>query len=164
MTENEFNEKFLIHRRHAIGYFKKKFNFSNDEVEDFVQTAYLKIFKRFYNTNVDCEYPRQYLFNAVQNCIYEYVSRKNYVKKEESFTQLNIEHPTVFLDALNEIDSDLLPDNIIEKKTILKEIQTKLSVGANSIHANIGEFATGIYTLQIFENNKITQVSKVEKK
>ena len=47
---------------------------------------------------------------------------------------------------------------------ILKEIQTKLSVGANSIHANIGEFATGIYTLQIFENNKITQVSKVEKK
>ena len=47
---------------------------------------------------------------------------------------------------------------------ILKEIQTKLSIGANSIHANIGEFATGIYTLQIFENNKITQVSKVEKK
>jgi hypothetical protein len=24
--------------------------------------------------------------------------------------------------------------------------------------------ATGIYTLQIFENNKITQVSKIEKK
>jgi RNA polymerase sigma-70 factor (ECF subfamily) len=122
MSDNEFNEKFLIHRKHAIGYFKKKFNFSNDEVEDFVQTAYLKIFKRFYNTNVDCEYPRQYLFNAVQNCIYEYVSRKNYVKKEESFTQLNIEHPTVFLDALNEIDSDLFTDNIIEKKTMLKEI------------------------------------------
>jgi hypothetical protein len=47
---------------------------------------------------------------------------------------------------------------------ILKEIQTKLSAGANSIQTNIGELATGIYTLQIFENNKITQVSKVEKK
>jgi hypothetical protein len=47
---------------------------------------------------------------------------------------------------------------------ILKEIQTKLSAGANSIQTNIGELATGIYTLQIFENNKITQVSKIEKK
>jgi hypothetical protein len=46
---------------------------------------------------------------------------------------------------------------------ILKEIQTKLFVGANSIQTNIGELATGIYTVQILENNKITQVSKVEK-
>jgi uncharacterized protein YegP (UPF0339 family) len=46
---------------------------------------------------------------------------------------------------------------------ILKEIQTKLVVGANSIQTNIGELATGIYTVQILENNKITQVSKVEK-
>jgi X-X-X-Leu-X-X-Gly heptad repeat protein len=43
-------------------------------------------------------------------------------------------------------------------------MQTKLSAGANSIQTNIGELATGIYTLQIFENNKITQVSKIEKK
>jgi hypothetical protein len=46
---------------------------------------------------------------------------------------------------------------------ILKEIQTKLFVGANSIQTNISELATGIYTVQILENNKITQVSKVEK-
>jgi hypothetical protein len=47
---------------------------------------------------------------------------------------------------------------------ILKEIHTKLVVGANSIQTNIGELASGIYTVQILENNKITQVSKVEKK
>jgi len=122
MTDKEFNKKFLIHRKHAIGYFKKKYKFSNDEAEDFVQTAYLKIFKRFYNTNVNCEFPKQYLFNAVQNCIYEHATRRSYVKKEESFTQLNIEHPTVFLDALNEIDQDSFTDSIIEKKTISKEI------------------------------------------
>jgi RNA polymerase sigma factor (sigma-70 family) len=58
----------------------------------------------------------------VQNCIYEHATRRSYVKKEESFTQLNIEHPTVFLDALNEIDQDSFTDSIIEKKTISKEI------------------------------------------
>lgn len=47
---------------------------------------------------------------------------------------------------------------------ILKEVQTKLQTGANSIQLSIGEFATGIYTIHILENNKITQVSKVEKK
>lgn len=122
MSEYEFNKKFLIHRKHAIGFFKKKYNFSIDQAEDFVQTAYLKIYQRFYNTDIKCEYPKKYLFNAVQNCIYEYSVRKKYVNKEETFTQLNIEHPTIFLDAVNRVDSDTLIENIIEEKALADEI------------------------------------------
>jgi RNA polymerase sigma-70 factor (ECF subfamily) len=122
MSENEFNKKFLIHRKHAIGYFKKKYKFSNDEAEDFVQTAYLMLYKKFYNTNIDCEYPRQYLFNSVKNSIYVHLYRKNYVKNEKNFTQLNISTPIVFLDSLNKLNQDSFTDNIVEKKTIFKEI------------------------------------------
>ena len=122
MTDKEFEEKFLIHRDNAIKFFKKKYNFTNDDAEDFVQTAYLMIYKKFYNTNIDCEYPRQYLFNSVKNCIYVHRYRKNSIKNEKNFTQLNIHTPTIFLDSLNELNQDSLTDNIVEKKTMLKEI------------------------------------------
>jgi hypothetical protein len=46
---------------------------------------------------------------------------------------------------------------------VIKEIQSKLEVGANNIKMNLGELATGIYTIQLVENNKIMQVSKVQK-
>jgi hypothetical protein len=46
---------------------------------------------------------------------------------------------------------------------VIKEIQSILEVGANNIKMNLGELATGIYTIQLLENNKIMQVSKVQK-
>ena len=46
---------------------------------------------------------------------------------------------------------------------VVKEIQSKLEAGANNIKMNLGELATGIYTIQLVENNKIIQVSKVQK-
>jgi len=46
---------------------------------------------------------------------------------------------------------------------VIKEIQSKLEAGANNIKMNLGELATGIYTIQLVENNKIIQVSKVQK-
>ena len=122
MTDSEFDEKFLVHRDNTIKFVKKKYNFSNDDAEDFVQTAYLMLYKKFYNTNIDCEYPRQYLFNSVKNSIYVHLYRKNYVKNEKNFTQLNISTPIVFLDSLNKLNQDSFTDNIVEKKTIFKEI------------------------------------------
>jgi hypothetical protein len=46
---------------------------------------------------------------------------------------------------------------------VIKEIQSKLAVGANNIKMNLGALTTGIYTIQILENNQLMQVSKVQK-
>lgn len=46
---------------------------------------------------------------------------------------------------------------------VVKEIQSKLEAGANNIKMNLGELSTGIYTIQLLENNQLVQVSKVQK-
>ena len=46
---------------------------------------------------------------------------------------------------------------------VIKEIQSKLTVGANNIKMNLGALTSGIYTIQILENNQLMQVSKVQK-
>jgi RNA polymerase sigma factor (sigma-70 family) len=123
MSKDEFDEKFLVHRNQVIGYFKKKYNLPSDDLEDCVQIALLKIYKRFYNNEVQCEFPKKYLFNAVQNCIFEYLTRKSYAKKENNFTQLNIENPTYFMDTVLEANFDAIPDKIIEDKIISQELK-----------------------------------------
>ena len=45
---------------------------------------------------------------------------------------------------------------------VVKEIQSKLEAGANNIKMNLGELSTGIYTIQLLENNQLVQVSKVQ--
>ncbi len=57
-------------------------------------------------------------------------------------------------------------DNIglLSPSKTIKEIQTKSQIGANNIKLNLGELASGVYSIQIFENSQLTQVSKIEKK
>ncbi len=123
MSKDEFDQSFTIHRKQAIAFFKRKYNLPNDELEDCVQMALLKIYKRFYNNETQCEYPKKYLFNAVQNCIFEYLTRKKHAKKENSFTQLNIENPTYFMDTMLQANFDAIPDKIIEDKIISQELK-----------------------------------------
>ena len=46
MTDKEFEEKFLIHRQLATKFFKVNYKLTQEEIEDIIQTAYLKIYKR----------------------------------------------------------------------------------------------------------------------
>ena len=104
MTNKEFEDKFLIHRSFVTNYLKSKYKLSDDEAQDVIQNAYIKIYKRFINNSLICEYPRQYLFNAAINCTIEYRTRKPHLKNESTFTESNIEYPETFLDLINEVD------------------------------------------------------------
>ena len=46
---------------------------------------------------------------------------------------------------------------------IIKQVQAKSIKGLNNLSISLGEFTNGVYTVQIFENNQLTQVSKVNK-
>jgi hypothetical protein len=46
---------------------------------------------------------------------------------------------------------------------IIKQIQARSEVGMNQLSISLGDIASGIYTVQIFENDQLTQVSKVKK-
>jgi RNA polymerase sigma-70 factor (ECF subfamily) len=122
MTNKEFKDKFLIHRPFVTKFIKSKYTLSNEEAEDIIQNAYVKIYKRFRNNNLACEFPRQYLFNAAINCTIEYRTRKPHLKNESTFTESNIEYPETFLDLINEVDFTLLPHALNEKKIIFEEL------------------------------------------
>jgi hypothetical protein len=77
-------------------------------------------------------------------------------------------YPNPTIDELNiDIYTTKAQNNTIKlldmSGRVVKEIQSKLEAGANNIKMNLGELATGIYTIQLVENNKIIQVSKVQK-
>ena len=122
MTNKEFRYKFLIHRSSVTKFIKSKYSLSNEEAEDVVQNAYIKIYRRFRNNNFVCKFPRQYLFNAVVNCTIEYKTRKAHLKNEATFTEFNIEFPETFLDLTNEMDFSQVPDSLTEKKIIFDEL------------------------------------------
>jgi hypothetical protein len=46
---------------------------------------------------------------------------------------------------------------------IIKQIQARSEAGMNKLSISLGDIASGIYTVQIFENDQLTQVSKVKK-
>jgi hypothetical protein len=46
---------------------------------------------------------------------------------------------------------------------IIKQIQARSEAGMNQLSISLGDIASGIYTVQIFENDQLTQVSKVKK-
>lgn len=46
---------------------------------------------------------------------------------------------------------------------VVKELTSNLQQGANHIQLQIADIASGLYSVQIFENNTLTQVSKVKK-
>ena len=46
---------------------------------------------------------------------------------------------------------------------IVKQIQARSNVGMNKLTIDISSIATGLYTVQIYENDNLTQVSKVKK-
>ena len=58
MTNKEFEEKFSIHRSLVTNYLKFKYKLSDDEAQDIIQNAYVKIYKRFGNNKLTCEYPK----------------------------------------------------------------------------------------------------------
>jgi RNA polymerase sigma-70 factor (ECF subfamily) len=124
MTNKEFKDNFLIHRNLVTNFLKSKYALSNEEVEDVVQNTYVKIFKRFKNNNIVCEYPRQYLFNAAVNCTIEYRTRKAHLKNEFTFTESNVDNHEAFLDLVNEMDFSQIPQLLIEKKIISEELKT----------------------------------------
>jgi uncharacterized protein YfaS (alpha-2-macroglobulin family) len=46
---------------------------------------------------------------------------------------------------------------------VVKELQTQSKAGNSTLSININELVTGIYTLQVYGNNKLTHVYKVSK-
>jgi len=47
---------------------------------------------------------------------------------------------------------------------IVKQIQARSEVGMNKLSISLGEVAGGIYTVQVFENDQLTHVDRVNKK
>ncbi|MBK7692514.1 MAG: T9SS type A sorting domain-containing protein [Bacteroidetes bacterium] len=47
---------------------------------------------------------------------------------------------------------------------VIKQIQAKSAVGMNNIKLSMGEIASGVYTIQVYENNTLSHTSKVKKK
>ena len=123
MTDNEFEEKFLVHRKAATNYFKIKYKLTRDEAEDMIQNAYLKIYKRFKDQDVDCAYPKKYLFDTIKNCIFEHKSRKKYVQNEDAFSEINVDYVDVFIDLVSDIDFENVPYNDLEKAIISDELR-----------------------------------------
>jgi RNA polymerase sigma-70 factor (ECF subfamily) len=124
MTNKEFKDKFLIHRTFVTKFLKLKYTLSNEETEDIVQNAYVKIYKRFRNNNICCEFPRQYLFNAAVNCTIEYRTRKAHIKNELTFTEINIEKHEAFLDLVSDVDLTQVPHLLSENKIISQELNS----------------------------------------
>lgn len=123
MTDKEFEDKFLTHRSLLRNYLKSKYTISNEELEDVIQNAYVKIYKRFKNNDLECEYPRQYLFSSAVNCLKEYKTRKPQLNNEFTFTESNVECHEAFLDLVNAIDFSQLPHLLCEKKIISEELK-----------------------------------------
>jgi hypothetical protein len=46
---------------------------------------------------------------------------------------------------------------------IVKQIQGRSEAGMNKLSISLGEIASGVYTVQVFENDNLTHVSKVKK-
>lgn len=127
MTNLEFEQKFLVHRDIVTNYFRSKYKIQKDEIEDIVQNAFVKIHKRFVNKDLHCEFPRQYLFNTVKCCIFEYKTRTLHCKYESSFTEMNIEYHETFLDLFNELDFSQDPNLINENKIIRQELESLIN-------------------------------------
>ena len=127
MTNKEFKDKFLIHRTFVTKFLKSKYTLSNEETEDIIQNAYVKIYKRFRNNNLVCKFPRQYLFNAAVNCTIEYRTRKAHLKNESTFTEINIEKHEAFLDLVSDVDFTQVPHFLSENK-IISEFNNNSSV------------------------------------
>ena len=123
MTNKEFKDKFLIHREDLSSFLKYKYSLKNEEIEDIVQNTYIKIYKRFINNNLVCEYPRQYLFNAACNVTIEYKTRKPYTRHEFTFTESNIDNHENFIDLVNEMDFSQIPEVLNEKIIISEELK-----------------------------------------
>ncbi|MBK7692642.1 MAG: T9SS type A sorting domain-containing protein [Bacteroidetes bacterium] len=47
---------------------------------------------------------------------------------------------------------------------VIKQIQAKSAVGMNNIKLSMGEIASGVYTIQVYENNTLSHTSKVKRK
>jgi len=122
MTNKDFKDKFLIHRPFVTKFLKSKYALLNEETEDIIQNAYVKIYKRFGNNNLVCEFPKKYLFNAAVNCAIEYKTRKAHLKNESTFTEINIEKHEAFLDLVNDVDFTQAPHLLSENKIISEEL------------------------------------------
>lgn len=46
---------------------------------------------------------------------------------------------------------------------VVKQVEAKSQAGANHIQLSLGEVASGVYTVQVYSNNKLTFTSKVRK-
>jgi hypothetical protein len=46
---------------------------------------------------------------------------------------------------------------------VVKQIQARSEAGMSTLSVSLGELASGLYTVQVFDNNKLSHVSKVKK-
>ncbi|MBK9300735.1 MAG: T9SS type A sorting domain-containing protein [Bacteroidetes bacterium] len=46
---------------------------------------------------------------------------------------------------------------------VIRQVQAKSAVGMNNIQLSLGEIASGVYTVQVYENNHLSHTSKVKK-
>jgi hypothetical protein len=46
---------------------------------------------------------------------------------------------------------------------IVKQVQARSEAGMNKLSLSLGDIASGVYTVQVFENDQLTHVSKVKK-
>ena len=96
------------------------------------------------------------------------VGRKEISTEEEINSDVNI-YPNPTSNVLN-IDLTVEEAQITTIKVLdmsgrlIKQVQTKTEKGMNPMTISLGELSSGIYALQIFEDAKLTHVSKIEKK
>jgi len=155
MTNKEFEDKFLIHREILSNFLKYKYSLKNEEIEDIVQNTYIKIYKRFINSNLECEYPRQYLFNSACNMTIEYKTRKPYTRHEFTFTESNIDNHENFLDLVNEMDFSQIPE-VLSEKTIISE---ELEILLNKLAIKNPEYSN-ILRMFYFEEMQANEISE----
>jgi RNA polymerase sigma-70 factor (ECF subfamily) len=156
MTNLEFEQKFLVHRELVTSFFKNKYRLKKEEIEDLVQIAFIKIHKRFVNNDLDCEFPKKYLFSTLTTCLFEYKTRKLYMKHESTFTDYNLENHEAFLDLVNELDFSQVPDVINENKIIRQELELLI----NKLAENHPEMAQAI-KMCYFDEMSMLEIAQV---
>jgi len=46
---------------------------------------------------------------------------------------------------------------------VIRQVQAKSSVGMNNIQLSLGEIASGVYTVQVYDNKHMIYTEKVKK-
>ncbi|QLH44920.1 MAG: T9SS type A sorting domain-containing protein [Bacteroidota bacterium] len=77
-------------------------------------------------------------------------------------------YPNPVRDNLNvEISSDIAQNTVVKvfdmSGRLIKQIQANAEIGITTLTINLSDVAAGMYQVQVFANDKLTHVSKVNK-